>query len=103
MVWLGYLFFVSLCSGLAWLVSARFSCNNVAANRVPKLLFAGLVPTLLLVFALAIWQIIARYQYDRGPIHDGFMGPMVGLIYGFRLVLGNLITNMVFAFWRGRS
>ena len=102
MFWLDYLFFVSLCSGLAWMVAARISRKHAPANRGFKLVFAGLLPTLLLIFALAIWQVIARYQYDHGPTHDGFMGPMVGLIYGFPLVLGNLVTNIVLAFWRGR-
>ena len=102
MFWLDYLFFVSFCSGLAWLVAARVSRQRATANRVLKLVFAGLVPTLLIVVALTVWQVIARYQYDHGPNHDGFMGPMVALIYGFPLVLGNLVTNVVFALWRGK-
>ena len=103
MFWLDFLFFVALCSGLAWLVAARLSRKRATVDRALKIIFAGLLPTLLIVAALAVWQVVARYQYDHGPTHDGFMGPMAGLIYGFPLVVGNLVTNMIFAVWSGRS
>ena len=103
MFWQYYLFFVSLCAGLAWLVAARLTRERTTAYRGLKIIFAGLLPTLFIVFGLAVWEVIARYQYDHGPTHDGFMGPMVGLIYGFTFILGNLITNMIFAVLRGRS
>ena len=103
MFWLDFLFFVSLCSGLSWLVVAHLVRGHTNGSRGLKIAFAGLLPTLLLIVGVWVWEVIARYQYDHGPAHDGFMGPMVGLIYGLPFLLGNLSANMIIAAWRGRS
>jgi hypothetical protein len=61
-----------------------------------KLLFAGILPSLIIVLLLVGWHIQATAEYAKGP-QNGFMSPLLVLIYGFALVLAYLIFSFIVA------
>jgi uncharacterized protein YybS (DUF2232 family) len=101
MFWSYYLLFVSICSALSWFVADFLARRTRQRNSILKSAFAGIVPTLLIVLGLAVWDHFAWQEYLKGP-RDGYMSPLVGLIYGGFHLFGNLVCNLASAFWRRR-
>jgi hypothetical protein len=97
--WLLAAFCALISAGIASLLRRRYGVEG----RLRRILIAGFEPTLLIVVALSIWQVVARMEFDRTHHEDGFMGPLVILIYGFPLILGNLCANLAVPAWFGRS
>jgi hypothetical protein len=61
-----------------------------------KGLFAGILPSLIIAFLLAGWHIQATAEYAKEP-QNGFMSPLLVLIYGFPLFLAYLIFSLIVA------
>ena len=47
---------------------------------LPKIIAAGIFPSLLIVAVLAVWHYFEYQAYLRGP-QEGWMGPLLFLIY----------------------
>jgi hypothetical protein len=79
-----------------------FACKKIVDryfenwSRRSKGLFAGILPSLIIVFLLVGWHIQATAEYAKGP-QDGFMSPLLVLIYGFPLFLAYLIFSFIVA------
>jgi hypothetical protein len=70
-------------------------CCRMWSSR-SKGLLAGILPSLIVVFVLAILHFQARAQYATGP-QDGFMSPLALVIYGFPLFVVYLIFSFAIA------
>jgi chromate transport protein ChrA len=76
---------------VTWLLSRILNRYNRTIAGIFKLLAAGFAPTFLLIFILWVWD--SQIDYSS---HDQ-MSPLVFLVYGFPLVLMNLVGNLVAA------
>ncbi len=63
---------------------------------LPKIIVAGIFPSILIVAILAVWHYFEYQAYLRGP-REGFMGPLLLLIYGFPYFIINLLCNLFVA------
>ena len=88
-----------LSAGLAFLLRRGFGPDC----HWTRTLAAGFAQTLLIVVGASIWEVVLRPEYDRSGSDGGFMTPLAGLIFGFLLVLFNLVANLVAASWVGRT
>lgn len=78
--------------GLVWAMHRTW-------RRVPQAtltFLGGSAPTILLVVGLIVLDRHERAVYAAGP-QDGYMSPLVGLLYGFPFILLNLVLNFVVA------
>ena len=58
---------------------------------------AGLLPISLIVLALYVWERIERARYEASGSDEGYMGPMLFLLYGYPLVILIVIACFVAA------
>lgn len=77
---------------VVWLVVTILSQAWPASRRWPKVLLAGLTPTLIIIALLSAWHVWARIEYENAP-QEGFMSPLLILLYGFPYALLNLAVN----------
>ena len=61
-----------------------------------KIFVAGISPSLLIVVVLAVWHYFEYKAYLRGP-QEGWMGPLLFLIYGFPYFMLNVLCNFMVA------
>jgi hypothetical protein len=91
----------ALAVGLAIALKRR----SILKSRTLRVLVAGFAPSMLIVLVLSAWQVQARTEFDQ-TLHepgDGFMGPLLFLIYGYPVFLAHLLMNLAVAGWAGRS
>jgi hypothetical protein len=67
-----------------------------------KIIFAGILPTLLIILFLMAWDYFDYLQYLNGP-QEGHMGAVVFLLYGFPYVLLNFLCNLCAAVYSRRQ
>lgn len=63
-------------------------------------LAAGTLPTLLIIACLFVRDHFEYIEYLKGP-QEGWMSPLVGLIYGFPYFVANLVINFLAAGYAG--
>lgn len=89
-------------SGLACLITIGLMCllEKCFPNWWPwvKVALSGLFPTVFIIAALFVWHEIAVAEHSRNP-SEGFMSPLLVLLYGFPYVLINLAANIAAANW----
>jgi len=92
---------VAFFSALAWFSAIGLVRIFPARGRSLWIAASALLPTMMIVIGLVVWDRFEWHEYLKGP-RDGYMSPLVGLIYGFPLVLINLICNTAAAVWSGK-
>ena len=85
------------CSLLSFLFITLIKRYFHGRRRLSKILTAGLLPTTILIFALIIWHYIELAAHQKGP-QLGYMSPLLLLIYGFPIVVVNLVVNILVAY-----
>ena len=91
----------ALLSAISWFSAIGLVRRLHSRGRSLWIVTAGLLPTALIIIGLAIWDHFAWQEYLKGP-RDGYMSPLVFLLYGFPFLLGNLVMNLAAAAWAGR-
>lgn len=99
---LAALVIIVVCACVAWLVVDSLNKVWPAHWRWLKVLAAGLLPTLIIVAVLVAWHVYARIEYERGP-REGFMSPLLILLYGYPYVLLNIVVSFAVAFRGSRQ
>ena len=88
---------IVLAHAVAYALGRVLSVRFDRISDALKVTVAGLSPTFAVIGYFWIWQKIdfAQHQATRGD--DGYMGPMVFLIYGWPIVLALAIASFFFA------
>lgn len=82
-------------TSIVTLVAMRFLDRRIPNTRtLPKIIAAGIFPSLLIVAILAVWHYFEYQAYLRGP-QEGWMGPLLFLIYGFPYFVMNILCNLM--------
>ena len=92
---------IAVFSAASWLAAKGLIGALPFRGRSLWIVVAGLLPTALIIIGLVIWDQIAWREYLKGP-REGYMSPLVGLIYGFPWLAANLVGNMSAAVWSGK-
>jgi hypothetical protein len=79
---------------ISWFVGRRLKQNW---PRPLKVLIAGLLPTVTTIVFIGIWHYVELENYRESGSQDGFMGPLVILVYGFPIFLLMLIADLIAA------
>lgn len=66
-------------------------------NFALRIMIAGFLPTVLIVLALGIWHYVELAEYRASGSQDGFMGPLLFLIYGFPFFIITVVAGFIAA------
>lgn len=80
--------------GLSWF------CMRWLGDRLNfalRIMIAGFLPTVLIVLAIGIWHYVELAEYRTSGSLDGFMGPLLILIYGFPFFIITVVGGFIAA------
>jgi hypothetical protein len=89
----GLVFAASL--GISWGLSRWFGSKGWPSGG--RVLAAGIAPMMLLIATLWVWDKVARAQLSTMEQQEGYMGPLLLLLYGFPFLVIMLVANVLAA------
>jgi len=85
---------ISATALLSWFI-ARWLNGRLA--RFKSIIIAGFVPVILSTLALYIWHFVERSAYRASGSQEGFMSPLLFLLYGFLYFVIMIAVDLVAA------
>lgn len=79
---------------LSWFI-ARWLNGRLA--RFKSIIIAGFAPVILIILALGIWHFMQLSAYRASGSQEGFMGPLLFLLYGFPYFVMMIAVDLVAA------
>jgi hypothetical protein len=83
---------IGVCSSVSFFAKRQLEKLFPRVREELKFFSSALLPTLITVMTLLIWDHYDYQQYLKGP-QEGRMGPLLFLIYGFPWFIINLVCN----------
>jgi hypothetical protein len=87
---------IVICSAVSFFAIRQLELLSSSVGAGFKFFFAALLPTLLIILILFVWDHYDYQEYLKGP-QVGRMGPLLFLIYGFPFFVINLVCNFLAA------
>jgi heme/copper-type cytochrome/quinol oxidase subunit 3 len=87
---------IAVCSAVSFFAQRQLEQLFSRFSAGFKFFFAALLPTLLMILILLVWEYYDYQEYLKGP-QEGRMGPLLFLIYGFPFFVVNLACNFLAA------
>ncbi len=88
------IFLIGATALLSWFI-ARWLNGRLA--RFKSFIIAGSVPVILVTLALGIWHFVELSAYRASGSREGFMGPLLILLYGFPYFVIMIAVDLVAA------
>jgi hypothetical protein len=93
---LGAIAIIAVCAAISFFTLRQLEKSLFHLSSGFKFFFAALLPTLLMILILFVWDYYDYQEYLKGP-QEGRMGPLLFLIYGFPFFVVNLACNFLAA------
>lgn len=85
---------LAVTAGLSWFIMRLLGDRWARPGRI---FVAGISPFILILLAIGIWHYVELREYQASESQEGFMGPLLILLYGFPYFIVMLVIDFAVA------